>query len=391
MTDKSKTAVIARKIFVSAALITVLGIFLTAYYFIYIPKQQSSYNKSSFRILNSLAENFTERVDGYVKASNNNDTATSRALNITGEYNTGNFKEQLDKAITGTATDVVNNHIRMEELSDSIFIGLNNEPSRKAITQSVKDILDPIIAIHGSVFESVLLARLDTLPNKTKEQFHSSLLYKSDNLPIDEEVNTDSLFSRKTTFTVPIIQDVTIEGLHYKLFLLPFRLRHIPLLLGGFISAHDYKINSQDFPAGYLLLVALLLVIILFSLPFLKVFLIGPQENISAKDIRSLISMLYIMPFIFMLLISAAWLYFVTDRQSAGQLKTLHDQVAENFYAETVTGINQLKNYDSLVNISGINAGNGLSYLQKKDTAGTRDLKDVYLHPSIYKNLDNVF
>src|SRR5437868_3614135 len=71
MTDISKKSTLKRHLFVSVALIALLSIFLSLYFFIYIPQQQASYNKSTLRVLKEIAENFSDRLWGYDNASAN--------------------------------------------------------------------------------------------------------------------------------------------------------------------------------------------------------------------------------------------------------------------------------------------------------------------------------
>src|SRR5258706_2875197 len=83
MTDKSRRATLRRQLFVSVALIVFLGIFMAPYFFIYIPKQEATFNKGAFRILDEIADNFNARLFGSENAFKNPEVNNTTTLKNT--------------------------------------------------------------------------------------------------------------------------------------------------------------------------------------------------------------------------------------------------------------------------------------------------------------------
>lgn len=373
---KSFKVSILRHVFVSVSLIALLGLFLTLYYFVFIPQQQDNYNKSAFRLLKEISQNFKDRVEGSDSAANKD----KGVLSFQPLTDTDRLKQKLIEGIIDTTVEKKNS-------GGSASTDLLNNLTDDSVKQKLAGILQPIFGLHSSSFESVVLINADVAQANSKT---GNVIYNSGNFSIDDAVNVDSIYKQKAFFIYPVLKDVSIESVDYKLFIFPFRIKEKPFVLGGFISSHDYKVNSQSFPVLPLLLLAVALVIILCSLPFLKVFLIGAQENISVNDVRSIIAMIYIIPFIFIMLVAYAWLNFRAKERTVAAITLLDKQVAENFYAEIDNCLRQLKDYDTTVSTGSINKKadvvlDGTGEMEKAD------LKDVLMYPQEYKNFDGVF
>ncbi|MEO6455303.1 MAG: hypothetical protein ABIN97_14580, partial [Ginsengibacter sp.] len=371
MSNKSKKATLGRRVFVSVALIALLGIFLALYYFIYIPQQEAFYNKRAFRVLDGIATNFKEGLLAHKEGS--------RPLL---KYDTLKFNDFI--------YDSLNIKNKLSNLEGIPANTATASPQNKAAADSSKidtsAIIEPLISIHGSTFESVLLINLKT--EREKEPHSGRLIYKSPGLNIDEEINADSLFKRQSAFSFPVMNNINIEGTDYKLFLFPFRIQGQKLLLGGFVSNHTYKANTHSFPVTLLVVLGILLISLLISLPFLKIYLIGPQENISVKDIRSVVAMIYVIPVFLVLLGSAIWLHYTNTYSSNKNLQGFHNHVKANFYDEIGQAIKQLKHYDSIYQNTRI----GFNYMSAHFDAGNKiPFVDAYMHPSVYKNFDGLF
>ncbi|HSU50780.1 MAG TPA: hypothetical protein VLJ41_09325, partial [Segetibacter sp.] len=380
MTEKSKKVSILRKVFVSAALLVLLGLFFTLYFFVYIPQQQTAYEKSTFRILKEMAENFKDRVQGIDTA----DMKSAGVLSFTEIPNDSNItKSKLIDAIKipqGKTRRVSGNslsNVLSKQITDSV-------------RKTVADLMTQIVGLHATNFESVILIRTDS--GKDKSSQSGTIIYSSSNLALDDAVNVDSIYKKNSFFIYPATFDLEAEALKYKLFILPFKLDNQRLVIGGFISDHNYKVNSRSFPVLPLVILAVLLVVILASLPFLKVFLLSPQENISVRDVRSIIAMIYIAPFIFIILISCAWLYSRAEETAITAITDLHSEVSKTFYKEINDALLQLKSYNSVLQAPGLTSNirppfSSLTAAQRTSL----DLKEAVLHPRGYKNFDGVF
>ncbi|MDQ6815534.1 MAG: hypothetical protein M3040_17530, partial [Bacteroidota bacterium] len=380
MADKSKRTSLLRKVFVSAALIALLGLFLTLYYFVYIPQQQTAYNKSTFTILKEISDNFKDRVQGAdFAAEKNNGVLGFKKI----PADSNSLRQQLIEAVSVPAMQ--HRSTTANSLSYLLAKKINDSTKRK-----IQEIFQPIVALHSINFESIVLIKTDSFRNGGFNR--GTMIYNSSNLAPDDDVNIDSIYKRKSFFIYPATFDVEIESVDYKLYTLPFSISDQKFIIGGFISNHNYKVASRSFPVLPLIIIAVSLVVILTSLPFLKVFLLSPQESISVKDVRSIIAMIYIIPFVFIMLVSCVWLYGRSQLHAKEAIRQLHEEVTKSFYSEINTVITQLKQYDSSLKESTF--GEEIEpaiHALTDDEKATIDLKDAALHPRYYKNFSGLF
>lgn len=359
---------LGRRVLIVLAIAGLLAILLALYYFVYAPNQKNYYNKSAFRILKSISENFKQRINGY-------DT-TSRVKIIP--------KKNKDNPVDANLSQA-----RFEKLAGSFKQRMNAESSRSSTDDSSPkatdaEIMAPIVAIRNNIFETVILSKKTTTGSGLIE-------YKSGSLDIDEIITIDTLLKKTSGFTFPTITDVSVEGINYKLFIYPFRNTGEFYLLGGFIGNHEYQVNSNRFPLTYILTIAVLIIIVLLSIPILKIFLIGSYENISINDVRALIAMIFITPFLFILFNWTFWIGKAESKKSEKALATLHQEVIKNFTREIGECLLQLRSYDSLYNdpVGYVGPVKRRVYAIPKEKQ--IEFRDLLFYPSYYKNLDVVF
>jgi hypothetical protein len=394
-----------RRVLIPVAIILLLGVFLALYYFVYTPKQQAQFNKKAFRILAHISNNFQERIQNYSTAifpsAIKNDYIYKQEVRWNDTSIADSKIKEIRKPVAGKPSrDSLTCKFKLFRNDSMIF----SIPGKTALQQndsgkSIKDILEPLIDISNSIFESVVLIQannhIHTEKDDPKVEIDSNLLlYKSGNFAVDRGIIIDSLVKYNGAFLFPVLEDITVQGDKYKLFLSPFRINNQRYLLGGFISQRDYKILSQDFPIEYLAILGVIILISLLSLPFLKIFLIGLKENITIKDLRAVIAMLFIIPFLFILALGAYWIYTDESNTSTDELKTLHNKIAETFRQEIAGCLEQLTEYEELNKKSEKsvrevwkeNIRNESSHIN-----GMISLRDLYFYPASYKNMDGVF
>jgi hypothetical protein len=406
-----------RRVLIPIAIIGLLGVFLALYYLVYMPKEQGTFNKNAFRLLGHISDNFRDRIDNY--------STSIVTADIQKQYDHRvlfNTNDRLNAALLKQVRQPVIGDVRRDSLyatrkllrNDSIIFSIRSRhmPRQNDTGKTIKEILDPIIRIRNNIFESVILVSGNTskesttdtsvgnnnepVPEKPTNGAAKTLLYNSGRLAIDQHIIIDSLLHNTGGFLTPVIKELTVEGLRYKLFLYPFRLDNHRYMLGGFISNQDYKSQSQDFPLKYLFIIGLLIILALLSLPFLKIFLIGSGENITIKDVRAIIAMLFIMPFLFVLLLSSLWIYKTEGSSSTAVLKKLHHDVTGSFTGEIATCLSQLTLYERSYAMPDealqdhLEARIERSHSIQPDT-GNINLRNLFFFPTCYMNMDGVF
>jgi hypothetical protein len=278
-----------RNTFVVIVILLVLGIALGLYYFYYIPANKQRLHQYGFRILSAISKNMAER---------NNDLVKLYTNNVGGEYryqrtqDTGDIKaalatlpERVRPVLTGGAV----HHNASDPGAPTITYMKNNmleyevRPGRGIYARlqlPADKLIKPIISYRHELFDNYLIIKRDSL--------HRGVVYQDDSLGIDNRVEPDSLLAGQHATTFSHITEVGIQGVQYKLFCFPFVLGNEHLMLGGLIKASDYRQRMGSIPVYLIYPLIIVLLLIIISLPFLKIYLMGPYEQVRFSDLIGL-------------------------------------------------------------------------------------------------------
>ncbi|MBV9961413.1 MAG: hypothetical protein JO072_04130 [Parafilimonas sp.] len=429
MGEKGLYNPVVRRIVTIIFMLAILSGFLAIYYFTYLPQEHAYYNQRAFRILHRVAENFNQRLGTFeiLTKSYKYQTKKDATVHIWDyqEHKKGKSYNRKDSLSDITHLDTmflnsfrgnVSKDISLINYqayikSDSIFFRAydsfkNKKDSSKrsfniTVRKSVADIIEPVISVHTDVFESFLLIK-QTEINNTQS---SAIVYESNNLNITN-IKTDSLFKNKQIES-PVINDFEIEGIQYKMYMLPFKVSFdsSTFIIAGVMSADTFQSQSESVPVDLLLTVCFVLIILLLALPFLKIFYLSPEENIKINDIRTLIVVIFIIPFFVTLVSSGIWLSLFADSFSTNVLSSLQDDIKKNFYQEIQDNIAQLNDYKKIFSKKDSSADNNkinfhIQRMAELDTLRLKpkytskdssfDIKDVIFYPAQYKNFVNL-
>ncbi len=430
MSEKGLYSPVVRRIVTAALLIGITGTFLAVYYLIYLPQQQQQYNVKTFRVLHEIANNFKVRIDNYgtayitnfVSQSNEDSVLRENTLDHLNLYDSAektafdhlfrsSFKGDASAGKFFSATQTITHDsvlyrvIKIKDPASEHFYKKtkNSIPDTTTLVKLLSDILDPLISIHADVFESFILIKKkgnDVNTGVKNGGSHDTILYESDKLNI-AAINTDSLFANKN-IEAPVINDITIENIAGKMFLLPFKMKSDPsetYVLAGLLSNNMYRQQSQSLPVDLLLSLCLVLIVLLLALPFLKIFFLSAQENIKISDVRAIITVIFIIPFFIILLCAGILLALYGDKLTTSILSSLQNNIQENFYKEISQTIRQVKQYDDIIQKPSAHLNSGIinsirsfnrfckDSLQVNDSAR---IKDVLFYPDYYKNMTSL-
>jgi hypothetical protein len=115
------------------------------------------------------------------------------------------------------------------------------------------------------------------------------------------------------------------------------------------LSEKSYRHQSQTIPVNFLICVALVFVVLLLALPFLKIFVLSFHENINIADVRFIISVIFIIPFVVTLGCSAIWLYKYPESLTNDVLSSLQHNITDNLNDEINLTIRQAKEYNRII------------------------------------------
>ncbi|MBV4359469.1 cache domain-containing protein [Pinibacter aurantiacus] len=391
--DNSKGPLL-RNTYILLSIIALLGAFIALNYLVFIPRQQSEFNRKAFRIMHEEADDFKQRVKGYADYFQKNHDETKVFKGDTTKWSLYTHDPAFaGKRIRSLITvnelskPVKNDTCTIEFVTDSVIFRYTKDASDTSVVnnhdvlaKSIDEIIQPIQAMHQQTFDYILLikkVRDTSTPGKWRSE---RLIYKSPGLAIDNSIYIDSLM-KKDAFRFATIHDMEVEGGKYKVFLLPFAFNGQYFYLAGFIEDQGYKIGVTSSSSWAYLLIIVLLLSIIINLPTLKLFLLGKQENIVITDVRMLMVSLTVAPVFFVMALLIVKAYSISDKISNQIMLDLHAQIKRNFSRELDSMVAQLKEFDQNID------GNNFSLY---DTTLKIAPSDAFFYPRTYKMLDNV-
>lgn len=418
--EKRSPFPVIRRIITAILLAGIALTFLAVYYFIYLPQQRASFNARTFRALSLMATSFQDRIKNYGIVKQYTDISKNFA---DGSISADKFKDIYDIKIKDdtikidrTKDTVFNNYFqrsfgRSMQQADSFYAVVQlkrdsiqyNIYKKQAVkekmqvdsnTQTLAEILNPITTVYAGTFQSVFLAKKLNEDTGTTGSHYDDILYRSENSDINiANINTDSLFTYQS-FQATAIRDIIIEDIPYKIFLQPFKMPSYneTFVFAGLMQQDVYNQQLQDIPMLFLLSIIMIITALLLALPFVKVFILSAEESLHLTDIRSLIAVIFIFPFLATLLSAAIWINQYQNERIRSTLGNLQENIQTNFYKEIQQNIEQQKRYDVLIADPStfLNCLNNNSLIEKLEklkvsTKDTPDIKDIIFHPQVYK------
>lgn len=205
----------------------------------------------------------------------------------------------------------------------------------------------PLTDGDNDVFDSYLLI-IDNGSRHSRKDSIGEIAFNSGQLSMDFQVNIDTLLKKSDGFSLPGISDVNIEGNDYKLFLRPFRLHDYRAIMAGLLSRQHYTQRYEAVPFKLITTGSILLLLLLVTLPLLKIYIIGPHERITNLDLRTLIGAYFIAPVILFFLFAWNFLEKVQNEKHLKNLANLSGQLQNNLTAEIHSICCQLRRYDEI-------------------------------------------
>jgi len=362
MTEKSAKAPLLRNLYAFIVIVVLLLTFLFLNYFVFIPRQQAIFNKNSFRMLEQASVAFGQSINANKEyLSQRKDSSIVNPVIDTLQFNlTHPDGPRQEKPDSGKIAKLWDFHSSLKLLLRNCVVPAQSLPTQAKVifrkdtvtingkSLSLSDVFRPIQKMSQQSFSYFMVVLKDTnvaadVPKKQR----GVILYKSADLAIEDTIYLDSILKREV-FSAASIYDVKLAGGNYKLFMQPFSYNDNLFYMMGFVEARHYKIGFNS-SSWSLLLIAGLLLLVIISLPVLKIFLLGKHENIVAADVRILMVSIIVMPVLVIVFLLSIKNYKVLDDMSNAILKELHNQVSRNFTNEVIDAKNQLKAYNKQV------------------------------------------
>lgn len=388
------------------AFLGLVGLFFALNLFLYIPRQQLQYNKKVFRILKEIAQDFTKTIEGNATTAVKNlgKTSTVGRLRIApADTSTGSLQRRLMQSYRelDITEDLSRNFVRTYRFErDTISVSFSDSTKPMAPVQVIKipiaKVLNPNVQnLHKDLFDLVMLVKRTETPGKDngKAIIRDTVVYKNGQLATRYMFAGDSVFRNMHYGQFSTVNDIEIEGAGYKAFSLPFQIGREELVLIGFLPDRIYRNETTRYSKPTLLWICAFLVLILLSLPVIKLLLSGRHERVTVNETRMLIVVFVTTPFLVMLAAGASMIYQYADAASDKTLRALHNRVQAAFKNEISLVLDQLRKYDSLT--AGLETSDSLLQKAKiglaQNGAPVEDAKDILYYPTVYKNVDDIY
>ncbi len=274
---------------ISITTFIVLLISFAYYYFVFVKSNETFLNEKAFRILERSARNLADNYTNYVKVSLSKKKDTS--------------------LIEGIEVSAVN-------AFSSRFFKYH------------------IVFVKGEV------------------------LYHSPDFSVEHNISLDSLFQQHKGVPVNIFHsagrlEIMLRDEPYLLFFTPVIIDGKTIFVGGVIEKSFYRKQAYKLGTNTSIVILVLLILLIFSLPFAKLFLLSENERVSTMDaVISFFTMALISGFLTMGMLA----YFTQQGPEATEtnniLKEYSKVISSNFKKELTDILKQLKQNDSLLNSS---------------------------------------
>ncbi len=403
-------------------ILLLLGIFMSLYFFKYIPQQQNAYNNRAFMELGQIEKAVQVRNQGYIWAIETflahphapnplirNFTFDPPGPPVQEEPNERKIgqtiltNDTLDGSWRITYPLFPNPTAGSAAGSNATGQAAANKTIATEILMSIKldTILTPIINTYQDIFEDFILIR-DThqdgnfhAPDQDRARLHQGqVVFNSGNLAVDYLVNTDSLLKLNDGFSLLDIHQVSIEGNPYKLFLYPFQLGKERVILAGLISLTRYNAGYKNIPFSYISAIAILVLLLFIHLPILKIYILGSYERVTDLNIRMIIGTYFIAAFVVFFLFSRIFLVQMQATSHKANLNSLSAQVQQHFDSELGHICTQLDKWDE-VYATKIGQDKGLLQALRTESFSKKvqdsSLVDGLLQPDSYPFPENAF
>ncbi len=341
-------------------ILLLLGVFMSLYFFKYVPDQQTAFNDRAFQELGQIQKAIQGRDQGYRWAIGTY-LAHRREENPLIQY--FNFYPQQPPDGETVKRTIGQTSLRKDGSGTSWQItypllpgdpGDNDHPRPDTMGIRLDTVLAPIISTYQDIFENYLLIRdthldssLHSADPKHDRLHQGEIVYNSGYLAVDYLVNTDSLLKKNDGFSLLDLHDVSIEGNAYKLFLYPFRLGKERIILAGLIGLNHYTSGYKDIPFNYIAIIGILVLLLLILLPILKIYILGPYERVTDLNIRMIIGTYFVAAFVAFFLFSRMFLLQLQSVNNRGNLNSLSKQIETGFRSELDSISRQLDHWDS--------------------------------------------
>ncbi len=299
-----------------------ISVLYLSYFFFYIPQQESVLQERGFRILKEYGNNLYGKFDYYqthLKNYGGYYTIRDKLRNDSAIKALDNLKRSAGKsgaAESATNREIINLYevigsldanIQAEQIPDSLM------PETPVLSDDRKFLIIP----HDAGFNKILPKTIDNLNQKFDQQFgvpDQNFIYKVpiqtlmeglkfdwllDNIilldrqmvihnskkdVIHDITNPKALCDSAENHQGGVIETIVIRGQKQRLMILPIEFADAKIYLAGVISANEFKKKTRTINSQLLIVISGILLLLLISIPMLKIIMINRLERLKVAD-----------------------------------------------------------------------------------------------------------
>ena len=325
-------------------LILLAGV-LGFYYLKYVPDRRSEFNRAAFLELNQVENALQFQNKAYHDALQNiiqHDQIDEKAL-LRFNLKSNHPKFDGDDSISSSffLLDEVSGEWQLcYPIYDSV---LNNQIY--TLSKNADTLMYGLVSTYKDIFDGYLLINNED-PVKKGE-----IIFQSGDLHMSSRVNPDSLLKKNGGFSLNNLQDITIEGNPYKLFLYPFEMGSQKLILAGLIKDSNYREANLKIPFSFFSVFIVLLLLLMIHLPILRIYILSQNERIRERDIRLIIASYFIAAFFGFFLFTKIFLDKEQAVQNKKNIDTLSCKIIDSFQNELGSINRQMKLFDNTLTV----------------------------------------
>jgi hypothetical protein len=381
-------------VLVTIMVLVVLG---ALFFFVYMPNNEKRIQKQRFQALQNIDANIRVKIENSVSLLNNTmtdylkgnsahqDTLKEYILGFPRNHFTLSLPKEIsyEQSLLGRDSSAVDSAYSLSANNDNQNVRLiydkNFEKGRRTVVYrmvmefSYQQFFSPLL--RGNVFDEYIVFK-DQKPVFETFPAGVSSFQKDTVLGIKDGVAGASIGSYK------------VGGVDYHFFLQPVRLNsENDWVVSGLLSNDHYQAKKSQLPPQVVLLLVSIVLVLLLSFPWIKLYQMGSKDRLTFKDaVSSLMISMLLMSLVFFLFFHHNGPF--RSREKIDTRKIIADSIHHKLLAETRVAVKTLTRLDTLLkywqpdSISGYDTsmlGRSNNYGVSDSAITTEITKDIHI------------
>ena len=391
---REKSVQFIRRLSVFYLLLIVLMVCFGLYYFYYVPQNRNGLNQQGQKFMIQLATNFAQK-SADIKDIFDSASSVEQLRSKTGnfKYVNANIPYRLDSVYQPGEKDFYAGLIPFidKDKTGQWCIQYSSRFLRNdsVILIKMDDFIKPLIEGRNDIFDTYMLFSTEgkSLPT---QPINLNILYRDEGLSTSATVNADTLFRLEKNSDFSGIAQLSVSGTDYEVFLRPFDFYGKSIYLAGLISKDNYNRNVQSTPLNFIPYSIVLILFIVVSLPFLKIYLLSAMESIKAGDVLRVALSFFAGSSVLVLILFYIFINLFTKITFNHRLDRFGSKLHADIENEFTMAGKQLSVYDSIYQSLDLTKKELLAY-KKQVSPQAKDSINAQLIPVYYKNISRLF